>query len=258
MADFIASLTGKLAGRGIKIADFYDSSNIVEKRIIKEYGAVFLNSDKQAIIPARCRFKNEDEVDKFQGGTKSVKKNVGGHTIELQEAAMDALLKAVAKGGKITPKGSNPAKRSFATVQSSWDSQVRAAASHWKTKQNKFGKKLSAEDAKFLETQTGDAQVKKVLELEAEGFFFHPDFTRSIVVYTAIPGASQHLLMLALDVTEYADKKVRDALAENGWFQTVFRDRPHFTYLGLKQTDLASLGLKTEKFEGREFWIPDV
>lgn len=258
MGDFIASLTAKLSNRGIKIADFYDASNAVEKRIMKEYGAIFLNPDVAVKMPNRCRFKDEKEVSAFQGRVKIGKKNVGSVTIELQEAAMDALLKAVDKGGKITPKGGNPARRSFAKVQTSWDSTVREGADYWKANANAKGKKLSAEEAKALKSMTGEAQIKRVVELEAQDFSFHSDRKRTIAVLTAIPGASQHLLMLALDVVEYTDKKVRDALNENGWFQTVFSDRPHFTYLGLKRGDLKGLGLKLEEFEKREFWIPDI
>ena len=258
MADFIKNLTAKLSGRGIEIGEFCNMSSKVERRIIKEYGAVFLNADAAVRMPDRCRFKDEKEVSAYQGKVKISKKTVGTRAIELQQPAMDALLKAVDEAGAITPKGTDPARRSFAAVQTSWDGTVKDGADYWKANPNAKGKKLSAEEAKNLKSLTGEAQIKRVLDLEDEGFFFHPDHTRSIAVFTAIPGASQHLLMLALDVNEYADKKVRDALAENGWFQTVYRDRPHFTYLGLKQSDLSSLGLKTEKFEGREFWIPDI
>lgn len=258
MADFIKSLTAKLSGRGIELGEFCTLSNKVERRIIKEYGAIFLNADAAVRMPDRCRFKDEKEVSAYQGKVKIGKKTVGGRAIELQQAAMDALLKAVDEAGTITPKGTNPARRTFAAVQTSWDGTVKDGADYWKANPNSKGKKLSDEEAKNLKSLTGETQIEQVLELEDRSFFFHPDHTRSIAVYTAIPGASQHLLMLALDVVEYAEKKVRDALADNGWFQTVYRDRPHFTYLGLKQKDLPSLGLKTEKFESREFWIPDI
>ncbi len=259
MADFAKSLTAKLARRGIAIGDFYKPSNRVERRIVKEYGAVFLNADAAVKMPDRCVFKNKREVAAFQATLKISKKTIGGCTIELQQAAMNALLKAAdAVAGAITPKGACPARRSFADVQISWDETVRDAADYWRANPNSNGEKLSAEEAENLESLTGERQIKRVFELEEQGFFFHPDRARSIAVYTAIPGASQHLLLLALDVEEYADEKVRGALAKNGWFQTVFRDRPHFTYLGLKQKDLPSLGLKIERFEDREFWIPAI
>lgn len=258
MADFIDSLNVKLNKRGIKPSDFFNPGNPVEHRIIKEYGAVFLNSDVNALIPHRCLFANNSEVEAFQKRVQVDTKTIGNKTIKLQKAAMDALLKAQAAGGTITPKGGNPAQRNYDTVSQSWNESVVAGANYWKVTPNKSGNKLSTDEAANLKLLTGEAQITKVFELEARGFNFHPDHQRSLVVYTAIPGASQHLLMLALDIVEFADKKVRAALGENGWFQTVFRDRPHFTYLGLKQTQLQSLGLKMEQFEGRDFWIPNI
>ncbi len=258
MADFAKSLTAKLKRRGIVASDFCNLSNAVERRIVKEYGAVFLNADAEVELPDRCCFKNEREVAAFQATLKISKRTIGGCTIELQQAAMNALLKAAEAADAITPKGACPARRSFADVQISWDETVKAATDYWRANPNSERKMLSAEEAENLESLAGERQIKLVFELEEQSFFFHPDRARSIAVYTAIPGASQHLLMLALDIEEYADEKVRGALAENGWFQTVFRDRPHFTYLGVKQNDLPSLGLKIETFEDREFWIPDI
>ena len=258
MADFAKSLTAKLARRGIAASEFCNLSNAVERRIVKEYGAVFLNADAAVEMPDRCCFKNGSEVTAFQATLKISKRTIGGCTIELQRAAMNALLKAADAVDAITPKGACPARRSFADVQISWDETVKAATDYWRANPNAEGKTLSAEEGENLASLAGESQIKRVFELEEQEFFFHPDRARSIAVYTAIPGASQHLLMLALDIEEYADEKVRAALGENGWFQTVFRDRPHFTYLGLREKDLPSLGLKTEKFEDREFWIPDI
>lgn len=259
MADFIESLNGKLARRGIAVGDFCNLSNSVERRIVKEYGAVFLNADAAVELSDRCVFKNEREVAAFQATLKISRQTIGGCTIELQRAAMNALLKAAESvAGAITPKGACPARRSFADVQISWDETVKAATDYWRANPNSEGKTLSVEKAENLASLAGERQIKRVFELEEQNFFFHPDRARSIAVYTAIPGASQHLLLLALDIEEYADETVRAALAENGWFQTVFRDRPHFTYLGVKQKDLPSLGLKTENFEDREFWLPDI
>lgn len=63
--------------------------------------------------------------------------------------------------------------------------------------------------------------------------------------------------MLALDVKEFENAKVRVILAKHGWFQTVVSDLPHFTYLGVKESELASLGLKEVNNGGRTFWIPE-
>ena len=64
--------------------------------------------------------------------------------------------------------------------------------------------------------------------------------------------------MLALDVKEFNNAKVREILAAHGWFQTVASDLPHFTYIGAKESELPGLGLKKTTSGGRTFWVPDI
>jgi hypothetical protein len=64
--------------------------------------------------------------------------------------------------------------------------------------------------------------------------------------------------MLAFDVNEFLNPRVRDVLAQNGWFQTVLSDLPHFTFLGLAEGELPGRGLKRVEFDSQTFWIPDV
>ena len=63
--------------------------------------------------------------------------------------------------------------------------------------------------------------------------------------------------MLALDVVQFSNSQVRKVLADNGWFQTVKSDAPHFTYLGVKESDLSDLGLKSVMVGSQKFWIPN-
>jgi hypothetical protein len=62
--------------------------------------------------------------------------------------------------------------------------------------------------------------------------------------------------MLALDIEQFANKDVRAILARHGWFQTVKSDLPHFTYLGVEELQLPSLGLQAVFVSGQKFWIP--
>ena len=64
--------------------------------------------------------------------------------------------------------------------------------------------------------------------------------------------------MLALDVKQFDDARVREILAKHGWFQTVSSDLPHFTYLGTDESNLPSLGLKKVESGNRTFWVPDI
>jgi hypothetical protein len=86
--------------------------------------------------------------------------------------------------------------------------------------------------------------------------FFNLDFSRSILSSVAPPGASQHLALLAFDVKEHEDARVRAILERHGWFQTVAHDRPHFTYLGVARSQLESLGLSRIVEGRREYWVP--
>jgi hypothetical protein len=45
-------------------------------------------------------------------------------------------------------------------------------------------------------------------------------------------------------------------LNRNGWFQTIVDDPPHFTYLGVAETELPSRGLQLIWKGGYKYWIP--
>jgi len=40
--------------------------------------------------------------------------------------------------------------------------------------------------------------------------------------------------MLAFDVTEFQNLRVRELLGKHGWFQTVLSDLPHFYFFGVE------------------------
>ena len=68
----------------------------------------------------------------------------------------------------------------------------------------------------------------------------------SVVYSAAIPGASQHLLLAAIDVNSSfcrAASACEKTLMKYGWFRTVRDDRDHFTYLGYEEARLPNLGL---------------
>src|SRR5437667_2706467 len=171
---------------------------------------------------------------------------------------MKAYLKArdaaMEEGLDITPRGGpEAARRSYSESESLWDTRFFPALEYW-TAQGR----LSASEAEELRRLPKKEQIAKVLDLEQKGIFFSKDFSKSILYSIAAPGSSQHLAMLALDVTEFQTERVRQILAEHGWFQTVLSDLPHFTYLGLKEKDLPKHGLKSAEVNGQIFWIPNV
>jgi hypothetical protein len=122
---------------------------------------------------------------------------------------------------------------------------------------------MSKDQVALIRGLKGEVQVAAVLDLEErQGLFFSTAFDKSILRSVAAPGSSQHLSLLAFDVSEYLDDRVRQVLAQHGWYRTVVGDLPHFTYLGWDESQLPSIGLKKVegRFEGHDFcfWVPDM
>jgi hypothetical protein len=247
----VSARKGRAAGRPC------DQGDAVSLRILTEYGAVFV-AGEGVLPPPVCVFSNAEEVASFQTEARALAANVGGVSVELQPAAMRALLaareEAQASGLDITPRdGTEAARRDYADTLRLWHSRLLPALEYW----GRQGR-LTAEEAARVRALPVREQVGAVLELEGRGVFFSKDFTKSILHSVAAPGASQHLSMLAFDVSEYADANVRAILSRHGWFRTVLGDLPHFTYLGLREEDLPSRGLKKVTTADGEFWVPNV
>lgn len=242
---------------GVKIEGICSHDDPVARRILEDYGAIFIASES-VVPPPVCMFASEAEVSKFQHDAKFVSANLGGTRIELQPAAMEALLaarqEANAQGLDITPRGgAEAARRSFADTVRLWNSRFLPALTYWSGRG-----RLSREQVARLRKLSIHDQVAEVLQLEKSGIFFSTDFSKSILYSVAAPGASQHISMLALDVSQFGNSRVRRILAQHGWFQTVKSDMPHFTYLGLKEEDLRARGLRSISVGSQLFWIPNV
>ena len=238
-------------------ADFVlpDDSDDLGQRILQDYGSMFI-ANQNVVTPARCVFLNEDEVQEFQQRARFVSATLGGVTIHLQPAAMEGLLAAREKAHKvkldITPRGgSEAARRTYGDTVRLWYTRVLPALDYWQRRG-----RLSAAEAAQLRRLSPEDQVLRVLELEERGIYFSKDLSKSILYSIAAPGTSQHISMLALDVSQFADERVRNILAQHGWFQTVYSDLPHFTYLGFKESELPSRGLHRVKVGNQVFWIP--
>lgn len=229
--------------------------NSVETTLLREYGAMFVA--RGVGLPTKIVFKDEADVSSFQLGLKTASETINGITVELQAAAMEDLRKAIAEakseGLSITPRDVDAARRSYDETVGLWNSRVEPALKHWVA-----NGRLTQQDADRISAMTPFEQVPEVLKLEEKGIYFAKDLSKSIIYSVAPPGTSQHLSMLAFDVKEYDDKRVRSILAKYHWFQTVVSDLPHFTYLGVAEDELPRLGLKKVTSGERTFWIPDV
>ena len=233
--------------------------NRVALRVLEEYGAMFVASE-EVLVPPVCMFKSSEEVLRFQEEATFRAESFGDIRIELQPAAMDALVEARAaakrEGLTITPRGGSlAARRSFEDTLRLWNSRVLPALDYWSTQRAR----MTEEEAERLRHLAPEEQVAEVLELEKEAIFFSKDLSKTILQSVAAPGASQHLAMLAFDAVEFGDASVRRLLARHGWFQTIVSDLPHFTFLGFEEDELPARGLRrTLAPNGQVFWTPDM
>jgi hypothetical protein len=234
---------------------YLDPGDVLALNVVSAFGAIF-GVRSPAVAPPSYIFDDENEVNAFQQHISSREDVLANQTVALQRFAMEQLLaarsEAAKKGLTISPAGEDSSRRTYAITVSLWESRLKPATEHWVA-----AKRLSQNDAQQLLALEPAQQVREVLRLESEGLFFSKGFDKSILYSVAAPGTSQHLSMLALDVREYANSEVRDILAAHGWFQTVYSDLPHFTFLGRAESDLHSLGLVQRRNAGYVFWVPD-
>ena len=235
---------------------FQQPTDDASRLLLKEYGAVFV-ARGGVTPPKTVVFKDQSEVSSFQSSLKTSTESIGGFSLELQAAAMEGLRKAIADakaaGLSISPRDKDSAKRSYDETIALWNSRVDPALKHW------VGKgRITQAQADKIRSLSPYEQVPEVLKLEQQGIYFAKDLSKSIIYSVAPPGTSQHLSMLAMDVKEHEDSKVREILAKHGWYQTVVSDLPHFTFLGVGDSELPNLGLKKVTDGGRTFWIPQL
>lgn len=227
-----------------------------ERLLLREYGAVYV-AQGGVLLPGKVFFKDEAEVSAFQKQAGMKTMSFGTTSVTLQPAALDALADAVKEarslGLKISPRGGDSARRTFSQTVSLWESRVVPGLRYWLNK----GRITEEQAATIRSANTAD-QISMILELEKQGIYFSKDLSKSIIYSVAPPGSSQHLAMLAFDVAEFDDSRVRALLNKHGWYQTVVSDLPHFTYLGAKEDELPKLGLRKVFNSGRSFWVPDI
>lgn len=254
---FYEALTKALKKRKTNIDLVCPQADPVARRILEEYGAVFV-ADKKVKPPPVCVFTTEEQVTKWQDEAGYKAEFIAYDEVELQPEALKHLLKAREEARKegldITPRdGAEAARRGYEDSVRLWNSRFEPALEYW------MGQgRLTADQVNRLRGLPLLQQVAEVLELEKSGIYFSKDLSKSILYSIAAPGASQHIAMLAFDVNEFENPRVREILYKHGWFQTVLSDLPHFTFLGLKMKDLPKHGLRSVEVNGQVFWIPNV
>lgn len=230
------------------------SSDKISRKIFEEYGSVFVANRSKVQFPNGCFFQNDKEVKAFQSKVKTSKIVIDGITVELQKEALKAFVSAKAEAKKsgldITPNFEDSSRRSFADTVKLWRDQVDDGLEYWSGKNRLTNKEVSKIRAYPIEIQ-----VIEILKLEENKIYFGNGYKKSILQSVAIPGKSQHNLMLALDIKQFDDPKIRAILAKYGWFQTIRNDAPHFTFLGLKESQLSSAGMRRSTVGRRVIWL---
>jgi hypothetical protein len=254
---FYEALRKALKKRKVNIDNVCPPADPVARRILEEYGAVFV-ADKKVKPPPVCVFTTEDQVTKFQEDAGFKTEYIAYDHVELQPEALKQLLKAREEAQKegldITPRdGAEAARRNYEDSVRLWNSRFEPALDYWLSQG-----RLTAEQVNRLRGLPLSQQVAEVLELEKNGIYFSKDLSKSILYSIAAPGTSQHIHMLAFDVNEFENPRIREIMGKHGWFQTVLSDLPHFTFLGLKEKDLPKRGLRSVEVNGQVFWIPNV
>jgi len=227
------------------------------KRVLPEYGSMFAAADSIQ-LPPKCVFRDSGEVAVFQSRINSAQARVAGGSLELQPAALEAYQNirfgAEVRGLKISLlDGPLASKRNYNDTVRIWNTRFVPALDYWVALGViDFGESYAARNAPLVE------QAKKVIEWESRGYKFGTRRSKSIFASTAPPGTSQHLSMIAVDIAEYSNVDVRLAMNVGGWYQTVIDDPPHFTFLGIVESDLPQRGLKQVVSGGFSYWVPNI
>src|SRR4051812_17535495 len=132
---FYLALEPALADRGVALDKLCPDGDMVARRVLHDYGAMFVAGDG-VLSPPVCVFTTEEDVSAFQTVAGWQESDIHGSTIELQPAAMSALTRArqVAQqqGLDITPRdGGEGARRSYADTVRLWNSRFLPALDHW-------------------------------------------------------------------------------------------------------------------------------
>lgn len=234
-----------------------ESTSVVARRVLEAYGAMFA-AHESIILPRSCVHGGEADVIKYHKSLQIKRTNIDGVDIDLQAPAAIALERAVLDAGSngyaiSAFDGSIAGGRTYGQTLMLWNSRFFPALEFWIEEG-----RLSEADRAEIGAMDLDKKIEKVLEWESRGIYFSTNRTRSILTSTAPPGTSQHLALLAFDVAEYSNADVRRILNQNGWFQTVIDDPPHFTYLGVPESSLPGRGLRAVYKGSYLYWVPNI
>ncbi|NJM24125.1 MAG: peptidase M15 [Richelia sp. SM1_7_0] len=191
------------------------SQGSFEYIILDAYGAVFVNQKAEIKLPRTVLLNSEQETQEFQT-TLTMGKVDNTADCYLQKVAADALNQA--------------------------NSQIRIRL------KSGYGSgdctRNYATNLRFWNKYANNNTLIRVKQ----------GTEKAILGVVAPPGTSQHLWGLAIDLGLLSQKQ-REALQQNGWFQTVENDLPHWTYVGLPEESLPQFGFQKKIIRGITYWL---
>jgi LAS superfamily LD-carboxypeptidase LdcB len=226
----------------------------LDKRLLSEYGTVFVNQE-EVNLPSKIIFSNAEDYGLYRS---KLNLKVAVASCSLQAQAAIALQKAIKhasqEGITISPRGDDSCIRSYELTEKLWLSRVNPNLDYY----TKAGK-LSTKEAEKVRKAKLPEQINLVLDLEKKkGLLFDKYRQTSILNSVAAPGSSQHLTGLAFDLRQFEQPRAREIMNQNGWYQTVANDLPHFTYLGkITPEQLKESGILSKKIGQYTFLVPD-
>jgi len=186
-----------------------------EYTLLRSYGAAFINPADDVKLPPKLLFTNKEDTQEFQSQL-TLEKVVGTNNCYLQKSAAEALNKAKLQENI-------PLKSGYGASDCT---------------------RSFATNLRFWHKYANNKTLEKVKQGKET----------AILGVVAPPGTSQHLWGLAIDLG-VNNPKQRKILNQNGWFQTVVKDVPHWTYLGVTTEDLPKLGFKNQVVQGITYWL---
>ncbi len=183
--------------------------------LLRAYGAVFVNQEPEIKLPQKVILNNEVETQQFQSTLTMFQVN-GTRDCYLQKTAADALNKA-------RTLQNIPLKSGYGTGDCT---------------------RTYATNLRFWQKYANNQTLERVRQGKET----------KILGLVAPPGTSQHLWGLAIDL-RISTPQQRKVLNENGWFQTVENDVPHWTYVGLTADKLPLFGFKNKVVRGITYWV---
>jgi D-alanyl-D-alanine dipeptidase len=183
--------------------------------LLRAYGAVFVNQLAEIKLPQKVILANEQETQAFQS-TLTMVKVAGTHDCYLQQPAATAFNQAQLQV--------------HISLKSGYGSGDCT--------------RTFATNLRFWHKYANNQTLEKVRQGKET----------KILGLVAPPGTSQHLWGLAIDLHPLSQKQTQ-ALNQNGWFQTVESDLPHWTYVGLSEDNLALFGFKKKLVRGITYWL---